>query len=295
VRVLMVCNWQAGGNCDEDAVAHALTELGHTVTRLDESDGRHAPSFEADLCLFFKWRDPATLARIKCPKVFYYFDLIWFRDATIAPRCRGRVQWMREMLPHVDLGFATDGDFCTRVRGGRLVWLPQGADGRILGAGKAGPRRTPILFTGIRNGGQGRASFVDDMQAHYGRDFRHVQSGVYRRELADLIASSDIVVAPDAPVTDRYCSNRIFNVLGFGGFLLHPYCEFLASMYEDRKEVVFYRSREELHGLIQEYRRAGDERRRIAEAGLARTAKDHTYLHRVATMMGVIKERLGLS
>jgi hypothetical protein len=239
----MVCNWQAGGNCDEDAVAHALTELGHTVTRLDESDGRHAPSFEADLCLFFKWRDPATLARIKCPKVFYYFDLIWFRDATIAPRCRGRVQWMREMLPHVDLGFVTDGD----------------------------------------------------MQARYGRDFRHVQSGVYRRELADLIASSDIVVAPDAPVTDRYCSNRIFNVLGFGGFLLHPYCEFLASMYEDRKEVVFYRSREELHGLIQEYRRAGDERRRIAEAGLARTAKDHTYLHRVATMMGVIKERLGLS
>jgi spore maturation protein CgeB len=66
-------------------------------------------------------------------------------------------------------------------------------------------------------------------------------------------------------------------------------------MYADRKEVVYYRSREELHGLIQEYRRAGDERRRIAEAGLARTAKEHTYQHRVATMMGVIKERLGLS
>jgi hypothetical protein len=295
LRVLYVANFRAGGACDEDAIAHALTSLGHAVTRLDESDGRHAGDFPCDLLLFHKWRDPATLARLTCRKVFHYFDLVYYPDATIAPRCQARVQWMREMMPRVDLGFATDGDFCARVRSGRLVWLPQGADGRILGAGRAGSRRTPILFTGIKNGGRGRASFVDEMEARYGGDFRHVQSGVYRRDLADMIASSDIVVAPDAPVTARYASNRIFNVLGFGGFLLHPYCEFLAGMYEDRKEVVFYRSREELHGLIQEYRRAGDERRRIAAAGLARTAKDHTYQHRVAAMLGVVKERLGLS
>jgi hypothetical protein len=295
VRVLFVANWRAGAADDEGAVAHALTALGHEVARLDERDSDLACGTGYDLCLFFKWCCPAALARMKCAKAFWFFDLVDYHDSSIAPRCAARRQWMRKIMPTVDLGFCTDGDWVAKGdRYGKLVWLPQGADGRILGVGRASHPAPPFLFTGIRNGGRGRASFVDEMRARYGGDFRHVASGVYRRELADLIASSEIVVAPDAPVTDRYASNRIFNVLGFGGFLLHPRCAFLEGMYEDRREVVYYRDRGELHDLIAYYRARPDERRAVAEAGLARTLKDHLYEHRVAELIRTAKERLGL-
>lgn len=236
---------------------------------------------------------------MKCPKVFWWFDLINFPDPTIARRCRARRLWMKTVLPHVDLGFVTDGTWQAGNGGGKLIWLPQGADGRIVGRGFSTrpPALTPvpILFTGIRDGGIGRASFVDEMQARYGGDFRHVNSGVYRRALADLIASSEIVVAPDAPVSGRYWSNRVYNALGFGAFLLHPYCGGLASQYEDRREIVYYRSRGELHELIAYYRQRPEERRAIADAGLARTLREHTYEHRVASLIQTVRERLGVS
>lgn len=295
MKILFVArHGQHNSSDDEGAIASALVSLGHEVTCLNESSGQYAPQYDADLLLFLKWLAPAVLAKMRCRKVFHYFDLVTCPDPTLRSRCRARQQWMREVLPHVDLGFLTDGDHVARDRSRKLVWLPQGADGRIVGRGCVRRPSEPILFTGIRNGGQGRASFVDELQARYGKDFRQVSSGVYRRELADLIASSEIVVAPDAPVTDRYASNRVFTSLGFGAFLLHPRCAFLEPMYEDRKEVVYYGSREELHDLIAYFRARPDERRAIAEAGLARTIAEHTYAHRVAKLIATARERLGL-
>lgn len=297
MKILFVAKHDAGQADDEGAVAHALEALGHHVYRINEKQGLRAYRWSADLMLSFKFGNVGALEKVKCRKVFWYFDLTSFPDPTIHARGQSRLRWMRSILPHVDLGFATDGDLVARDCSRKLIWLPQGADGRITGMGRANPAAAgaPILFTGIStNGGQGRVSFVEEMAAKYGDDFRHVSSGVYRRDLANLIASSEIVVAPDAPITDRYASNRVWNALGFGAFLLHPRCKFLETMYEDRKEIVYYANREELHDLIAYYRQRPEERRAIAEAGLARTVAEHTYTHRVEKLIAVARERLGL-
>jgi hypothetical protein len=296
VRVLYIGRFEAAGNDDENAVAHALETLGHEVVRLHEAKGRFAPRFlPADFVLFNKWNDPDTLGRLRVPKVFWWWDLVDFPDPLLRTRCLARVQWMERTTPLVDLGFLSDGDWVSRDRTGKLVRLTQGADARVAGKGNpdSGPP-VPVLFTGIRAGGRARLSFVDDLRARYGDAFRHVERGVHGRALADLIARAQVVVAPDGPVTDGYASNRVYLTLGFGGFLLHPYSAGLTGQYEGGKELVYYRSRGELFDLIDYYLDRPAERKAIADAGLARTLAEHTYTERCRRLIEVVKERLRL-
>lgn len=288
---------QENSNDDEGAITHALRELGHDVQPVRELKGFTARGLSGDVLLFHKWADPLTVRSFagRCCRAFWYFDLVDFPDPTLAWRNQNRVAWMSEMMPEIEVGFCTDGDWVAQDTTGKLIWLSQGADERVAGMEPPGPKPAhgTILFTGhSEKVGIGREHFVREMQIKYGGQFYHVPYGIYRRDLARLIATIEIVVAPDAPVTGRYWSNRIFMILGFGGFLLHPYCERLTGMYEDGKEIVYYRNRLDLHDKIRYYLDHPEERRRIAAAGLARTLAQHTYRHRCAELVQVVQERL---
>lgn len=295
----VACFDQPNSADDEGAIVYALEQLGHTVNRLHESRGRVAHRLKGDFLLFHHWQDYASLSKVQIPKVFWTFDLITYPDPTLAARNRTRVEWIRQITDRADLGFMTDGDAVARDTTGKLHWLPQGADERKVGMGVARlSERIPILFTGIRKGGLQRQSFVDEMRAKYLGKFCHIEKGMYGRDLANMIAAADIVVAPDAPVSDRYFSNRVFNVLGFGGFLLHPWSLGLASHYAGwstavgSKELVFYSSREELHDHIDYYLDESEQRREIAQAGAKRTLTSNLYRHRVERLIKTVKKRL---
>ena len=303
MRIIFIAKHDSGGNDDEGAVYHALTSLGHDVQRLNEPRGyKFKRLLPADLVLFFKWHDLDVLRTIEIPKVFWYFDLVEWHETP--GRSAARVAWMREVTPLVDIGFCTDGDWVAK-NPEKLVWLPQGADERVVGRGVAEVKcatcgvasvQDPIdiLFTGIgKGGGATRESFVAEMQLQYGKRFRHVPHGVHGSAMADLIARSKIVVAPDSPVTDRYWSNRVYNALGFGAMLLHPQCHGLLSQYT-RQELQTYASREQLHDQIEHYLYAAPARYNHQEAGLARTLREHLYRHRCEELIRVVKERLGI-
>lgn len=308
VKILYLARFgQLISNQDEDAIAHALEKLGHTVTRIQEPRTRFRRrtfhpltdryiSQHADFLLFHHYGDFAQLKRFPHPKVFWLFDLVSYPDETLASRNAAREEWLRNAMDVAALGFCTDGDAVARQPGhpdhpDRLHWLPQGADERVTGAG-TGHGAADILFTGIYRGGAQRESFVEEMRARYGSRFLHVERGIHGRSMANLIAGHPIVVAPDGPITDRYTSNRVYNVLGFGGFLLHPYSEFLTEYYTDGKEIVYYQNREELHDKIAFYLPREQERRQIAEAGLARTLSQHLYRHRVERLLQIVQSRL---
>lgn len=301
-KIVFVARHGVGFADDEGAITHALTALGHEVVCIHERKGKSVRHIrDADLLLFLKWDDAHALSQARCPRAFWYFDLVdWPSDPTLARRCAQRRAWMERITPLVDVGFCTDGDWVAADTTGKLVWLPQGADERVIGRGDnvATEPPVPILFTGTaRGGGRVRESFVAEMAERYGDDFRHVRPtphhpGYYQRDLARLIASAQIVVAPDGPVTDRYWSNRVYNALGFGAFLLHPYCRELAKSYEDRREVVYYHSRDDLHRLIAHYRALPEAaRREVSEGGLRRTLAGHTYRHRCEELLRVCRER----
>lgn len=286
MRVVYVAKHGSGGNDDEGAVAYALETLGHTVTRLPESV-TELP--HGDLLLFHKWDNAHAVSAFRGHKAFWYFDLVEFPDVAVAARCAARAAWMERMMPTVDTGFCTDGDWSARFPK-KLVQLSQGADSRIIGRGRASTS-CDILFTGVRNGGEKRASFVDEMKRTYKSRFAHVSHGVHGRELANYIAGAKIVVAPDGPVTDSYWSNRVYLALGFGAFLLHPYCGKLTEHYADRLHLVYYYDRKDLHYKISKYLDDSGERSRVSDTGLAHTMEQHTYLHRCSALMEEVQKR----
>lgn len=299
---------QANSNDDEGAITHALRQLGHRVDCVDEnarwsSDDRirltESWNREYHLLLFHKWDNAEMLSRVMIPKVFWWFDLVnWPADPSLGSRSRARVQWMERVIPLVNLGFLSDGDWV--AHNDKLVTLRQGADERVAGRGDAksnGWESDPVdvLFCGIaRGGGRERESFVEEMKQEYGQRFRHIPAGWHGRRLADLIAHAKVVVAPDSPVTDRYWSNRVYLMMGFGAFLIHPLCEDLCRDYRHNEEIVYYSSRGNLHSHIR-YALANPEfRARVSEAGLQRTLAQHTYRHRCEVLINTIKERLSV-
>jgi hypothetical protein len=309
MRIVFVAKHTNGGNDEESAITYALETLGHEVVRLEERKGAKATGYKADLMLFLKYYNLDVLSRVNYPKAFWYFDLVTYPDPTLESRNTTRINWMREVLPLVDLGFCTDGSWVEKCdeqfahssdfTGTKLVWLPQGFDSRMVGVGEPWvpnerDKLHEILFTGIgRGGGRGRERFVDAMVNRYKQSFHHVTRGVHGTALKQLIRSSKVVVAPDSPVADRYWSNRVYLTLGYGGFLLHPFCSGLANHYEAGEELAFYGGMEDLYDKVAYYMARPEERHRVAENGMQRTLTQHTYLHRCRELVATVKGRLG--
>ncbi len=211
------------------------------------------------------------------------------------------------MLDVVDLGFMTHGDQVAKDKTGKLRWLMQGADERVMGPGTPHPpsKYSPtwtgdILFTGSVIHGGRRISFVEEMQARYGDRFlafgHHPKERIHGRPLADLLATAKIVVAPDGPITDAYMSNRIYQALGFGAFLMHPYCGIAASHYRNTEHLFFYRDRPHLYALMDDLLQPewDVQRRRIGMAGFKHTEARHTYRHRCAELVESVRTTLNL-
>lgn len=289
------------GDWDEgSAISYALTQLGHEVTKVAERDIYDCPRMTGyDFLLFNHWGDFGTLDRFEMPKVFWNFDLVeWPSDPSLAIRCAARVEWMRKATEIVKVGFCSDGDWVDKDATGKLVQLREGADERYCGMGDPLPNiACDVLFVGSPNGGRQRRSWDREVKGVYGARYLNVGNKnancVWTRPLADLIASVPVVLAPDNPVTERYWSNRIYVMLGFGAFLVHPYTKELAATFEDRRDVVFYRDREEMFSLVNAYlRRPSSHRQRVAESGLKKVLAAHTFRHRCEFLIKTVKERL---
>jgi hypothetical protein len=307
MRIIYIARHGCGGNQDEDAVTHGFESLGHSVQTVPEAEGAEALRLRTtagDLLLFNKWYEPDLLRRLegRIIRAFWYWDLVdWPEDDRLSRRCKARREWMQTILPGIDIGFMTDGDWVRKSGNGKLVKLEQGADGRLTDltpvfshSDSRFPigKMIPILFLGLGAvAGVGRAIFVSRMQEKYGTRFRQVTHGVHGQPLVNLIASAAIHVAPDSPSTDHYWSNRVYLISGFGGFVLHPYSTGLARHYEDGKEIVFYESMEDLDVKIDYYLDHPEERIAIAEAGRRRTLAEHTYRHRCASLIETVRGR----
>lgn len=292
MKILYVAKHNSGGNDDEGAIAHALMLLGHEVVRVSEKIGlltrKHS---DCDFLLFHKWDDIDALSRVTIPAVFWYFDLVTFNDPGTEARNAHRIDWMNRVMPYIDMGFCTDGDWVDNDKTGKLKYLTQGADVRVAGRGLADQSGPDLLFTGSASGA-GRISHIQSLQDRFKTRLRWVKTGLHGRELADLIARSKIVIAPDTPVTDRYWSNRVYLTLGFGGLLMHKWSRGLSEQYDGGRHLSFYMTRNELVDKIHEYLALPEWCERMREAALAHTLAHHTYTHRCETLINMVEEIL---
>lgn len=70
---------------------------------------------------------------------------------------------------------------------------------------------------------------------------------------------------------------RVMDVLAAGGFILTNYCDETAELFEEDKEIVMYKTPEELFDKVDYYLRHEKERKAIAKRGQAKVFECYTY------------------
>jgi len=80
-------------------------------------------------------------------------------------------------------------------------------------------------------------------------------------------------------------SNRMWKVLGCGGFYLGAYVDGIEALARDGEHCVWYRDADHAVELVRQYLADPAARTRIARAGRAHALAHHTYAHRVALLL----------
>ncbi|MDI6717339.1 MAG: glycosyltransferase, partial [Actinomycetota bacterium] len=119
---------------------------------------------------------------------------------------------------------------------------------------------------------------------------RNFHGEAWGLDMYNILHNSKIVVNRHIDVAENYANNmRLYEATGAGAFLITDYRDNLNELFEIGKEVEVYRSAEELVEKVKYYLAHDDERKKIAEAGQARTLRDHTWEKRMAELVEIIE------
>lgn len=270
----------SNSNLIEEGVEYALRKEGHKVRRFDEKSTRPKDLIDnkADLLLFFKGGVKygvtadmlaQTLKMIDYPKVCWYWDKVW----------GDRENWMRKVAMEIDLGFLSDGTFVRGNNFANLYELHQGMDERQIFEGKErSDFKCGIAFTGSVYGD--RQDWATGIKNLYGDRFK-VFNNVFGKNLNDLYASAKIITAPLFPQDDWYWSQRPYEVMGRGGFMLYPYMKGLSEQFEEGKEIEFYRDPQEFKEKADYYIANNEAREKIRKAGMEKVKNNYTLRNSV--------------
>jgi spore maturation protein CgeB len=112
---------------------------------------------------------------------------------------------------------------------------------------------------------------------------------VYGQRLAQVIRGAAISLGASSypsQDTERFsASNRMWSILGCGGFYLGRHVEGIESFAADGRHCAWYRSPREAADLVRHYRAHPVERERIAQAGHDHALAHHTYAHRLELLL----------
>ena len=121
---------------------------------------------------------------------------------------------------------------------------------------------------------------------------RHYVGQAWGRRMYEILGSSKITINHHGDVPPFANNMRLYESTGVGTLLLTDWKRNLSDMFMLGAEVVAYHTPEECAGLIKYYLDNEEKRARIAEAGQARTLREHTYLHRMQELADVFRKYL---
>jgi hypothetical protein len=130
-------------------------------------------------------------------------------------------------------------------------------------------------------------------------DLPVVGGPVYGRKLARVIRGAAVSLGvsshPEQDADRASASNRMWKILGCGGFYLGPRVRDIESLATDGRHCAWYRGPDHATELVRHYLDHPDERERIARAGREHALRHHTYAHRVALLLKGRAYEVGLS
>jgi spore maturation protein CgeB len=121
-----------------------------------------------------------------------------------------------------------------------------------------------------------------------------MKPAVFGLEMFQVLRDSKISLNIHADSSPTYASNiRLFEATGVGTCLLTDWKENIPELFEPDKEVVIYKTVPECVEKIRWLLEHPKEREEIAQAGKARTLKEHTFSHRAKQLDEIIRIELG--
>lgn len=302
----------------------SLEALGHEVIPLQEGQATSLEvlrqSMQSDMLVWVHthgWQTPGDMSMVEVldmlkrsniPTVTYHLDL-WFGLK------RQEDLEADSFYRHIEHFFTVD----KQMAG----WFNENTDvkGHYLQAGVfseecymdtnlvAGETRRPILnrdvvFVGSRGYHPEwpyRPQLLSWLKGNYGDRFTHVGGDgevptTRGSALNFLYGDSKIAVGDTLCINFNYpyyWSDRVYETLGRGGFLIHPYIKGMEEHFEDGKHLVFYQygDFDKLKELIDYYCEHDDEREAIRRAGHEHVKNSHTYMHRWQEIIKITQER----
>lgn len=288
----------------ENYITHGLEQLGYEVLRAQENLIKNskvvlgaALQHKVEFVIFSKGHFPGSEECIGLLRQNGVISVGWIFDLFFeVPLFFGRRQLTNNSF-RADICCMTDG-------GHQDKWKEFNVNHRLLRQGihrpdahygKHHPGHQPITFFGTYSYPE-RIKLIDSLRHVYGEKFRHYGRGGNMREirgeaLNDAIASTVIVVGDSMP-SKNYWSNRIYEMLGRGAFLLHPYVEGLETEFVDGMHYVSYKfgDFEDLEKKIDYYLSHPDEREKIKTAGHELVKSKYTYTDRCRQLITYVEQ-----
>jgi hypothetical protein len=294
--------------------AKTLESLGHKVTKIQEGQAYTRDILDAALVSdLFIWihthgiRSPGSfsftmkdvlleLKRKNITSVTYHLDL-WFglnrqKDLLIDP-----------VYKYIDHFFTVDSKMAewfntsTDVKG---HYLPAGVYDKEVSYKKVNFKHD-VIFVGSKTYHSEwpyRVQLIDWLEQTYTEQFELWGSDgkgpVRGNDLNRLYASTKIVVGdtlcPNFNYPD-YWSDRVYETIGRGGFIIHPYINGMEKEFEDKKNIVFYEygNFNQLKELIDYYLEHDAEREAIRLEGFKLVKNKYTYKTRWQEIMKEIQ------
>lgn len=283
--------------------ANTLESLGHKVIRLQEteatSDDILKISQSCDLFIWVHthgWRTPGTIEMDKVLKILkennkptmtYHLDL-WFglqrqKDLNKYP--------VYKEIGHfftVDKKMADWFNNETRVKG---HYIPAGVYDKEC-IYKPTKINHDVIFVGSKKyhpEWEYRPRLINWLEKTYRGRFEHYGNGgkpsIRGIDLNRLYWSTKVVVGDTLCIGYNYpdyWSDRVYETLGRGGFIIHPYIKGMEQEFEDKRHIVFYEygNFDQLKSLIDYYLEHDEERESIRIAGHQLVKSKYTYKNR---------------
>jgi spore maturation protein CgeB len=86
-------------------------------------------------------------------------------------------------------------------------------------------------------------------------------------------------------------NQRVFDVPACGAFLLTDHQDALNDLFDVGNEIITYRSRDEIADIAGYYLRHPEQRKTVARKGRERVMQEHTYKHRVKSLIKYMEQR----
>lgn len=290
----------------ENHLATTLEKLGHQVIRLQEdelTDLWITPALKCDLFLFTRtWGKSVTMEHLAILKEYHIPTVSYHLDLYVGLQRDGGID--HDPFWRTDYVFTPDGDPTSlgvfRSKSINHFYLKPGVlkDECYI---KEEEIKRDLIFVGSYRGYHPewpyRHQLIDWLKGTYSQFELWGPQGrghVRGEELNALYAGTKIVIG-DSLVKDfthqYYWSDRVYETMGRGGFLIHPKVFGMGDEFNDREHLVFYEFGD-FKGLkekIDYYLEHDSEREKIRRQGHEFVKNNCTYTNRLQEMFEILR------